>query len=297
MTNQTTLNRLLSAPLLKPEEEIFFSRAIQEFNKFIEDNGLEGVMDIPKELAKEYKQKKDKATVAKNKLISSNTRLVVSIAKKYTNRGLDFEDLIQEGIIGLDNATNKFDPTKGCRFSTYATYWIRQSITRAIGDKSRSIRIPVHLDAIARRIPKIRRERPTITDYQLAEELEVSINVLHNIERAAKNFTSLDKEIVNHSGNVVLMANLIEDIHNINPEEDLEKEMLKEDINTVLKKLTPLQETIIKLRYGLGVEEPWTLERIAEEVNLSRETVRQIENKVKSLLRTPPFYIKLIGYN
>jgi RNA polymerase sigma factor (sigma-70 family) len=300
MNNQTTLNKLLAAPLLKPEEEIFYSRRIQDFNKFVEEHNINKKLakeTLTPELYKEFKKLERSAAIAKNSLISANTRLVVSIAKRYISRGIDFEDLIQDGIIGLDNASNKFDSTRGCRFSTYATYWIKQAITRAIGDKSRNIRIPVHLDSIARRIPKIRKDRPLITEKELAEELEISINVLRNIERAAKNVTSLDKEITNHSGQTVLMSNLIEDLHNINPEEDLETEMLKYDIQSVLSMLTPQQEKVIKLRYGIGVEEPWTLERIAEEVNLSRETVRQMENKVKYLLRTPPFYQKLIGYN
>lgn len=292
---QNNLSKLLSQELLTSEEEILHSRNIIKYQE------LQAEFLDKEELSEEEKKALNKANKlylrSKKALIESNTRLVVSIARSFMNRGLDFEDLVQEGIIGLDNATNKFKPSKGCKFSTYATYWIRQAISRAIGDKSRSIRIPVHLDTATRKIPILKKETPNISDKELAEKLGISLNVFKNIQRAGKNTVSLDKEITNNAGNSsTSLSYLIKDKKTVHPEKDLEYKMLQADLKEVLSKLPPIEEEIIKLRFGIGQEEGWTLDKIAKKVNLSRERVRQIETRVTAKLRTPVYYEKLVGY-
>jgi RNA polymerase sigma factor (sigma-70 family) len=292
------LTKILNTTLLKPEEEISHAKAIKDYIDYKES--LEGKTEITKEEENKLNRLKNKFKRSKDILITHNTRLVLSEAKKYIDKGVELEDLVQEGILGLNTAAIKFNPEKGCRFSTYATYWIRQAISRAIGNKSRTIRVPVHLDTKARRIPAIKKENPHITNQQIADLLGISLSICESLQGVGNHTTSLDKEITvggTSNYNNTPLAYLVKDENTTHPEEQLDYSMLKADIDYVLSLLDPIEAEIIRLRYGINEVNPWTLNMIADKVGLSRERVRQIESKVKTKLRTPTFYTRLIGYD
>ncbi|MFQ3613675.1 MAG: RNA polymerase sigma factor RpoD, partial [Cyanobacteriota bacterium] len=291
--------------LLRADEEIELARKIADLlelerirEAIFDRMGLwEDPEEVPDALWAEevkmplpdFRRRLHRGRRAKEKMVQSNLRLVVSIAKKYMNRGLSFQDLIQEGSLGLIRAAEKFDHEKGYKFSTYATWWIRQAITRAIADQSRTIRLPVHLYETISRIKKVTKllsqelgRKPT--EEEIATRMEITIEKLRFIAKSAQLPISLETPIGKEEDS--RLGDFIES-DGETPEDRVAKVLLREDLESVLETLTSRERDVLKLRYGLDDGRMKTLEEIGQIFNVTRERIRQIEAKALRKLRHP----------
>ena len=252
-----------------------------------------------KKIVKDIRYGERRADRAKQEMIEANVRLVISIAKRYTNRGLEFLDLIQEGNSGLMRAVDKFDYRKGYKFSTYATWWIRQAITRAIADQARTIRVPVHMIEAINKVS--RTQRKLIQEFgreptpeEVASRLDYPVGKVKSVMKASMEPISLDRPIGEDDDSN--LSDFIEDTATSSPDQNAAHSMLKDQVARVLATLTPREEKVVRLRFGLGDGTPRTLEEVGTIFKVTRERVRQIEAKALRKLMHPSRSRKLKGY-
>ena len=298
-------------PLLKPEEEVELARRVRFLEEVkelqaaleLELGAYPSKVQVASQLEMTEKQLDSRlyqGRVAKRKMIRSNLRLVVSIAKRYLNRGVPFLDLIQEGAMGLNRASEKFDPDKGYKFSTYAYWWIRQAITRAIANDARTIRLPIHIVEKLNKLKKAQRELKqklsrNPTEAEMAESLEITVHQLRQLQQLRRQALSLNHRVGKEEDTELM--DLLEDEDNQSPEAKMNENMMRQEIWEVLGDvLTPREKDVISLRYGLTSSEPCTLEEVGNMFNLSRERVRQIQSKAMRKLRRPHIAKRLKGW-
>lgn len=267
------LKEIGRVPLLTPDEEVQLALAIQ-------NGGKEGER-------------------AKQRLSEANLRLVVSIAKRYVGRGMQFLDLIQEGNVGLIKAIEKYDYTKGYKFSTYATWWIRQAITRSIADQARTIRIPVHMVETMNKLTKVQRSltqelgrEPSVEE--IAENVHMDVNRVREILKLAQETVSLETPVGSEEESH--LADFIEDDHTPLPSDEAAFGQLKDDIRSVLDKLNEREQKVLRMRFGLDDGKEHTLEEVGQELHVTRERIRQIEAKALRKLRQSGKSAGLEGY-
>jgi RNA polymerase primary sigma factor len=292
------LKEIGQIPLLNQEDEKKYAVAVFEgrFAKEQLDDYEAGRLELNESDIEELKKVVRKAHNAKNKLVEANYRLVVSIAKRYVGRGLLFLDLIQEGNMGLMRAVDKFDYEKGFKFSTYATWWIRQAITRAVADQARTIRIPVHMVETINKMIRIQRQliqdlgrEPSLEE--IASKMGITPEKVQNIQRIAKEPISLEAHVGEEEDSS--LGDFISDPNALTPHEFMLQEMVKQTLDEVLETLTDREEKVLRLRYGLFDGKNHTLEEVGREFGVTRERIRQIEAKALRKLRSPSRQNKL----
>lgn len=306
------LREIGKIPLLKADEELALAqqivanqpklaKVVEKLDSYKDENGF--VRDLTKTERKEYQELEAKArklSLPKDQMAEANMRLVVSIAKRYVGRGLDLLDLIQEGNTGLLRAVEKFDPDKGFKFSTYATWWIRQAITRAIADQARTIRIPVHMVETINKLLRTQRRltqelNREPTNEEVAKEMEIDVDKVEHIMKIKQDISSLDASVRDDEEDSVL-GDFIEDEDTVSPEESAAGQLLKEQVKGLLGSLTEREQKILKLRFGLEDGKSHTLEEVGQEFSVTRERIRQIEAKALAKLRKHKDSKKLLDY-
>jgi len=298
-------------PLLAPDEEVELAQSVKQMvdleqqrldlkAQLERDPSLQERAEVAGMTVPAFNRCLHKGRVAKRKMIRSNLRLVVSIAKRYLNRGVPFLDLIQEGAIGLNRATEKFDPNKGYKFSTYAYWWIRQAITRTIANDARTIRLPIH---IVEKLNKLKKAQRTLkqnlqrnpSEQELAAELDVTPGQLRQLLQLRRQSLSLNHRV--GKGEDTELLELLEDNELRLPEDQMNEAMMSQEISAVLDDvLTERERDVIAMRYGLNTSQPHTLEEVGVMFNLSRERVRQIQSKAMRKLRRPQVARRLKGW-
>jgi RNA polymerase primary sigma factor len=295
------LKEIGKVPLLTAEQEVILAKAIEEGEAAtVElDKSVAPGKKLPTVRMRELQRIERQGQLAKKKLIEANLRLVVSIAKRYVGRGMLFLDLIQEGNLGLIRAVEKFDYTKGYKFSTYATWWIRQAITRAIADQARTIRIPVHMVETINKLIRIQRQllqdlgrEPT--PEEIGREMEFSPEKVREILKVSQEPVSLETPIGEEEDSH--LGDFIEDSDAVVPVDAASFILLQEQLDSVLHTLSEREKKVVQLRFGLTDGHPRTLEEVGREFGVTRERIRQIESKTLSKLRHPSRSQKLRDY-
>jgi len=282
---RTYLDDITQTPLLTAEEEVSLTRSLQRARKARKEL-LKG--DVSQKRKAELNAIIEAGSAARERLLMANTRLVVSVAKKYRSRGMPFIDLVQEGIIGLIRATKKYDPDRGTRFSTYATWWIRQAITRTIDNHARTIRLPVHKKTEINRLNYARHElaqdlgrEPTVEE--LAQNLDRTPEEVRDTIKIAQHPLSLETPQDDEDGR--LLGDMLPDDDAESPEEAAETSLTYDRVREVLEDLSPREAKVIMLRYGLQDGQTYALQQVGDRMGITRERVRQIESQALSRLR------------
>ena len=282
------LKQIGKVPLLNAAEEVELAMRI-EAGLFAEDR-LANTPDLPRELERELRWVARDGQRAKSHLLGANLRLVVSLAKRYTGRGMQFLDLIQEGNLGLIRAVEKFDYTKGFKFSTYATWWIRQAITRAMADQARTIRIPVHMVEVINKLARVQRQMlqdlgREPTPEELSRELDMTPEKVIEVQKYGREPISLHTPLGEDGDSE--FGDLIEDTEAVVPADAVGFTMLQRQLESLLDSLSEREAGVIRMRFGLGDGMPKTLDQIGDTFGVTRERIRQIESKTMAKLRHP----------